>query len=89
MDLRGKFTTDFFLLQVCNTEEVKKFVRKNSHTTRVFGLGIGDSASHDLVDGIAKAGNGTAEYVTYEENLQGKVIKQLKQALQPALTSKR
>jgi Hint module/Vault protein inter-alpha-trypsin domain/von Willebrand factor type A domain len=39
-----------------------KFVGKNRGSTRVFTLGIGDS-DRELVNGIARTGGGTAEYV--------------------------
>lgn len=61
-------------------------MQANSHKVRVFALGIGDAASHDLVEGVAKAGCGTAAFVTYNESLEKKVLNQLKNALQPSLT---
>lgn len=50
---------------------------------RVFGLGIGSDVSHTLVEGIARAGRGVAQFVTDEENLDHKVIRMLKSALSP------
>lgn len=49
--------------------------------------GLGSSASHYLVEGIGRAGNGTALFASLEERLEKKVIQQLQDALQPALTS--
>jgi len=49
--------------------------------------GLGSSASHHLVEGIARAGNGTALFASLEERLEKKVIQQLQDALQPSLTS--
>jgi hypothetical protein len=39
------------------------------------------------VNGIAKAGEGKAELILGNENIENKVIAQLKRALQPALTN--
>lgn len=51
-----------------------------------YTLGLGSSASYYLVEGIARAGNGTALFATLEERLEKKVMQQLQDALQPALT---
>ncbi len=72
--------------QVSNTEKVIGIVKANAHNARVFALGIGNGASHHLVEGIAKAGNGTSAFTTYNENINKKVLNQLKNALQPSLT---
>ena len=53
---------------------------------RCFTFGIGSGASTALVEGLARAGNGTAEFVKEGERLQPKVIRSLKRALQPAVT---
>ena len=55
--------------------------------SRVFGLGLGHGASHALIEGIAKAGRGTAVFVTEDSVLQRMVIQQLTESLQPALTN--
>jgi len=39
------------------------------------------------VEGIARAGNGTALFASLEEGLEKKVMQQLEDALQPSLTS--
>ena len=48
--------------------------------------GLGSSASHHLVEGLARAGNGTALFASLEERLETKVMQQLQDALQPSLT---
>ena len=48
--------------------------------------GLGSSASHHLVEGIARAGNGTALFASLEERLEKKVMQQLQDSLQPALS---
>ncbi|KAJ1549291.1 hypothetical protein HK405_006235, partial [Cladochytrium tenue] len=54
---------------------------------RVFSLGIGPNVSHDLVEGMARHGNGFAQFVaSTSERLQPKVIKMLKAAVLPPFT---
>ena len=48
---------------------------------RVFTFGIGSGASTALVKGLAKAGNGTAEFIKEGERLQPKVISPLSTVL--------
>ncbi|KAK2808681.1 hypothetical protein FQN50_004546 [Emmonsiellopsis sp. PD_5] len=50
---------------------------------RFFSLGIGDGASHSLIQGIARAGNGFAQSVNDNEQLDKKVVRMLKGALTP------
>jgi len=73
-------------LQISNTEEVIRIVKRLSHASRVFTLGIGASASTYLVRGIASAGKGTCAFVESKDNIAGKVLNQLKDAMQPALS---
>ena len=40
---------------------------------RCFTFGIGSGASTALVEGLARAGNGTAEFVKHGERMQPKV----------------
>jgi Ca-activated chloride channel family protein len=72
--------------QVTNTEAVIALVRRHSSDTRVFTLGIGAGASAHLVRGIARAGEGEAEFIYPGERIEEKVMRQLKRALSPALT---
>lgn len=50
---------------------------------RFFTLGIGDQASHSLINGIARAGDGFAQSVGTNEQLDRKVVRMLKGALTP------
>ncbi|CAI7587325.1 unnamed protein product [Penicillium viridicatum] len=61
------------------------FVRKKAadNTARFFSLGIGEAASHSLIEGIARAGNGFFQSVTEYEELDRKVFRMLKGALTP------
>mmetsp|Transcript_131558 Transcript_131558/g.281265 ORF Transcript_131558/g.281265 Transcript_131558/m.281265 type:complete len:948 (-) Transcript_131558:58-2901(-) len=67
--------------QICNTEVVLDLVRQHAASTDVYTIGIGGSVSHHLVEGLAAAGNGAAEFVAGTERLEGKVIRQLQRAL--------
>jgi len=58
-------------------------IHGNHANARVFGLGIGSDVSHTLVEGVARAGNGFAQFVTQNEETDQKVIRMLKGALYP------
>ena len=45
------------------------------------------SASHALVNGVARASNGYSEHIMNSEGISEKVMRQLKRALQPPLTN--
>ena len=47
--------------------------RPSFHRFRCFTFGIGSGASSALVEGLAQAGNGTAEFVKDGERMQPKV----------------
>ncbi|KAK3709333.1 hypothetical protein QZH41_019194, partial [Actinostola sp. cb2023] len=70
---------------VGNTQQVIELVRTNATSARCFTFGIGAGASTALVKGVARAGKGMAEFVASGDKLRAKVIKVLKNALQPAL----
>ena len=64
--------------QISNTEQVISLEQKNNQQSRVFALGLGDSVSHNLVEGLARAGKGTSFFVMENERMEKKVMKQLK-----------
>lgn len=74
--------------EVSNTDDVIEYVafRKGDHT-RVFGLGIGSHVSRNLVNGIARSGGGTADYVDGrdDEAISAAVTRQMETALSPRL----
>ncbi|KAK0302684.1 hypothetical protein LTR91_003124 [Friedmanniomyces endolithicus] len=74
--------------QVWREEEVFRFIdqqiRGKGVDARVFALGIGDGVSHSLVEGVARAGRGSAQFVAGGEErtgVEGKVVRMLRGAL--------
>ena len=72
--------------QISNNQQVFNLIQENQSRARVFSLGIGNSVSHDLVEGIASHGKGTAAFVIPGERMESKIMKQLQRAIQPALS---
>eukprot|EP00736_Rhodelphis_marinus_P014420 Rmarinus@m.19688 len=75
--------------QVSNTDAVCNLVSQQGGNTRVFCLGVGDGVSHALVDGVARAGRGTALFTLTDEDVQAKVMQLTREALQPCLKNVR
>eukprot|EP00092_Neocalanus_flemingeri_P009192 GFUD01009893.1.p1 GENE.GFUD01009893.1~~GFUD01009893.1.p1 ORF type:complete len:803 (+),score=226.34 GFUD01009893.1:227-2635(+) len=71
--------------EVSNSQQCIQLVKEHNQQNRVFTLGIGASADRHLVKGMARAGMGVPSFTTYGENIAGKVLKQLKQSLQPCM----
>jgi hypothetical protein len=74
--------------EIWNQEALFEFVRETAanNSARFFSLGIGDEASHSLVEGIARAGNGFSQLVVNYEELDRKVVRMLKGALTPHIS---
>jgi len=66
--------------QVCDTEQVLALVRHNADSAAVYTIGIGNGVSHHLVEGLAEAGRGAAEFVSGSERLEPVVVRQLERA---------
>ena len=73
--------------EVTNTDAVLALARTNSADARIFTFGIGAGASHHLVNGLARAGGGTAEFIFPGEHIEPKVVRQFGRLLSPALTN--
>ena len=63
-------------------------ITEKNADARVFALGIGNDVSHTLVEGVARAGNGFAQFVAEGEGTDQKVVRMLKGALYPHLTDR-
>ena len=77
------FLTDGF---VGNDMAIIDAVRSNAHTTRVFGFGIGNSVNRYLIDGMARAGRGEAEFVLLESDGDEAVARFTRRVQTPVLT---
>ncbi|MBM3122911.1 MAG: VWA domain-containing protein, partial [Chloroflexi bacterium] len=71
--------------QVTNTEEVIDLAGRHSDSTRLFAIGLGAGASRHLVQGLARAGRGVAEFIAPGERIEPKVMRQVGRALAPAV----
>jgi len=61
-------------------------VKQNVNTTRLFAFGIGLYVDKELVDGMARAGEGISRLISDNSNICESVMKELEHALQPGLT---
>ncbi len=64
---------------------VNEQVSQSEKSVRIFPLGIGNSVSHALIEGVARAGNGFAQAVEEKEKLDGKVVRMLAGAMSPPI----
>ena len=62
---------------------INERVKESDGEIRVFSIGIGDSVSHSLIDGVARTGNGFSQTVGDNEKMNTKVVRMLKAALTP------
>ncbi|CAK1356789.1 unnamed protein product [Cercospora beticola] len=70
--------------QIWGEEQVFECINQEVESgadARIFTLGIGEDVSHTLVEGLARAGNGFAQFVTQNEDTDQKVMRMLKGAL--------
>eukprot|EP01114_Cavostelium_apophysatum_P015582 TRINITY_DN4275_c0_g1_i1.p1 TRINITY_DN4275_c0_g1~~TRINITY_DN4275_c0_g1_i1.p1 ORF type:complete len:1415 (+),score=245.00 TRINITY_DN4275_c0_g1_i1:68-4312(+) len=71
---------------VSNKDQVLRCVYTQADTTRVFSFGIGSAADANLINGLASAGSGHAEFVKADLELETIVERQLIKSLRPSLT---
>ncbi|EYE98570.1 uncharacterized protein EURHEDRAFT_408922 [Aspergillus ruber CBS 135680] len=85
--LEGKLLEVIILTdgQTSDQDSLFSFVRQASagNHARFFSLGIGNAASHSLIEGVARAGNGFSQSVFEYEELSKKIVRMLKGALLP------
>ena len=72
--------------EVTNTDAVIALARRHAAHSRIFTFGIGAGSSHHLVNGLARAGGGSAEFIYPGERIEPKVVRQFGRLLSPALT---
>ncbi|CAG8573614.1 26220_t:CDS:2 [Dentiscutata erythropus] len=84
--------TSVFLLtdgQVYNVDQIVELIKsseeKKKDDLRLFSIGIGNSVSHHLVESVSRAGKGYAQFVTYTERMDKKIIGMLKNAIKPPI----
>lgn len=75
--------------QIWDQERLFTYINEFSakHPVRVFSLGIGSGASSSLVEGIARAGDGFAQFVDDNEKMDKRVVRMLKGALSPHINN--
>ncbi|KAJ1533687.1 hypothetical protein HK096_004926, partial [Nowakowskiella sp. JEL0078] len=86
--------TQIFLLtdgMVSNIDDIVSDVQINiskskENFVRVFTLGIGNGVSRNLVESVARAGEGYSQYVVAGERMERKVLRMLKNAILPPMT---
>ena len=70
--------------QIWKQTELFSFINEaTSKSVRFFSLGIGAGASSSLVEGIARAGDGFAQFVGENEKMDKRMVRMLKGALSP------
>jgi hypothetical protein len=86
---KGEDVRQLFVItdgEVSNTDRVIALGTNNARANRCFTIGIGNGADAGLVEGLAEATGGKADFVLNEEDLPGKVIAQLEASLRPRMT---
>ncbi|CAG8506406.1 2686_t:CDS:10, partial [Dentiscutata heterogama] len=89
---RNDMPTSVFLLTdglVNNVDQIVELIKsseeKKKDDVRVFSIGIGNSVSHGLVESVARAGKGYAQFVTNNERMDKKILGMLKNAIKPPI----
>jgi hypothetical protein len=72
--------------EVSNTDQVIECARNHRSENRCFSIGIGGCADAGMIEGIADATGGRADFVGSGEDLSLKVIPQLELSFVPSIT---
>ena len=73
--------------QVGNAAQVISLIESNSGIARVHGFGIGEDVDSGLIKNSAKAGRGSASFVTDSSQIGPKVISALRKCIMPCIHS--
>lgn len=71
--------------EISNEPAVLKLARDGAQVNRIFSFGIGNSCSHSLVEGIARATHGATEYIGEGEAIEPKVLRTFGRISSPAI----
>src|SRR5207302_9097281 len=72
--------------QVSNESAVIDLARKYRDENRIFSFGIGTAASSFLVQGLARATRGAAEFITGNERIEDKVLRTFGRIASPMIS---
>ena len=75
--------------EVVNEEEIISLGRRHRKKARIFSFGIGYGASESLVRGLARATGGATEFISPDERIEEKVLRQFSRLGTPAMTDVR
>ena len=75
--------------QVTNESPVIDLAKRSAARNRIFTFGIGPASSAYLVKGLARATGGTAELITYDEQIEDKVLRTFSRMASPRVTDVR
>lgn len=83
----GKEATVFLVTdgEVCGSADATIRLASENSDTQVFCVGIGASVARGLVQGVAAATGGTAEFISGSERLQPAVMRQMRRAMSPVV----
>ena len=71
--------------EVTNTDAVIALAQQHAGHSRIFTFGIGAGSSQHLVKGLARAGNGSAEFIYPGERIEPKVVRMFGRLMSTAL----
>jgi hypothetical protein len=84
----GRLRCVYFLSdgEVGNDDAIVEAVRTHTRQTRVFTMAIGNGPNRSLLDAMAKAGRGAADYITLEGDADAAVATFVRRLATPVLT---